>query len=493
MSIETELKLRITPEDMRRLKRHPFLRSLSLQRAYNQPLYSIYYDTPTLTLIQHKMALRLRRVGKQWIQTLKGGGKISGGLHQRNEWEAPVPSEALDFEVLKATGGQLPKGVKPHLQAVFVTDFTRHTRLIDFEGAQIELGMDSGEIRAGKKRHPLSEIELELKSGTPDKLFKLAQALLEIVPLQIETTNKAEYGYRLFSPAFPLAKKPHLPTLDLNQAVNTTLPELISASFAQVQFQVAAVLAEGDEEAIHQTRVSLRRLRVLFGVAKQWRTGPDSEYFNQQFKLLHAILGKLREWDVFINQTLVAAVKHIDVTTLLKASEQERKSQSILARQHLSSIEIQRTYLAVGSWLHQLPTETESDSMRHFLRHTLKKQLKCVVSSGEKAASQNEHDLHALRIACKKLRYTLEIIGIAQHASLVKALSNMQERLGRLNDLSVAHRLLDSLQTRSRSTAIRQLRNVIEQDRAQIVAKFDGDWKLMRRALRKFSPEIGEG
>ena len=177
MIVETELKLHISPEHLQKLKRHPFIRSLAASRAVTQKLYSIYYDTADLELRRQAMALRLRRVGRQWVQTLKGGGQVSAGLHQRNEWETPVPSEQLDLDVLKASGGELPRGVRNHLRPVFVTDFSRNVRLVDFEGAQIELCMDSGEIRAGQASCPISELELELKSGSPQQLFKLALAL----------------------------------------------------------------------------------------------------------------------------------------------------------------------------------------------------------------------------------------------------------------------------------------------------------------------------
>ncbi len=168
MAIETELKLHITPENLVRLKRHPFLRSLSSSRARTLKLYSIYYDTADLELHRRAMALRLRRVGKQFLQTLKGGGEVSAGLHQRNEWETPVPSEQLDFAVLKACGGELPHGVRNRLLPVFVTDFSRNVRLLNFEGAEIELCMDSGEIRAGQSSLP------DLGAGTRTQIRRTA-------------------------------------------------------------------------------------------------------------------------------------------------------------------------------------------------------------------------------------------------------------------------------------------------------------------------------
>ncbi|MEQ1532447.1 MAG: CYTH domain-containing protein [Sideroxydans sp.] len=199
MALEIELKLKIAPAHIAKLQHHPWVRSIAMTRARTLDLYSVYYDTEHLLLFQHAMALRLRRVGSQWIQTLKGGGQMQAGLHQRNEWEAPVPSESLNFEILENSGGVLPHGARAHLKPIFVTAFKRNVRLVNYAGAEIELCIDYGEIRASGATHPIAELELELKSGSPQQLFELAQALGNIVPLTPELTNKAEYGYRLFS------------------------------------------------------------------------------------------------------------------------------------------------------------------------------------------------------------------------------------------------------------------------------------------------------
>src|SRR4030065_565682 len=101
------------------------------------------------------MALRLRRAGRQWLQTLKGGGSVKAGLHQRNEWEVPVRGAALDFSLLSEAGGpqaaewdeHLPKPLRKKLQPVFVTDFFRSSRMLLWQDTQIELCMDQGEVR----------------------------------------------------------------------------------------------------------------------------------------------------------------------------------------------------------------------------------------------------------------------------------------------------------------------------------------------------------
>src|SRR3989338_2720301 len=125
MAIETELKLRIAPEQLARLRRYALFKEHQVTRPSTRRLYNIYYDTPKLELHKSGMALRLRSAGRQWLQTLKGGGSVKAGLHQRNEWEVPVRGAALDFSSSQTAewDQHLPKALRKKLQPVFVTDF----------------------------------------------------------------------------------------------------------------------------------------------------------------------------------------------------------------------------------------------------------------------------------------------------------------------------------------------------------------------------------
>ena len=54
-------------------------------------LRSIYLDTPEHALKQAGIALRLRRDGRRWIQTVKTARQLHGGLSQAGELESPAP------------------------------------------------------------------------------------------------------------------------------------------------------------------------------------------------------------------------------------------------------------------------------------------------------------------------------------------------------------------------------------------------------------------
>ena len=78
MAIETELKLHISPEHLQKLKRHPFIRSLSADRARTLKLYSIYYDTADLELRSRVVGFLDDDRSKQGTQV--NGVPVVGGL-----------------------------------------------------------------------------------------------------------------------------------------------------------------------------------------------------------------------------------------------------------------------------------------------------------------------------------------------------------------------------------------------------------------------------
>lgn len=163
-------------------------------------LKNCYFDTPDQLLHQHAIALRIRRSNDAYIQTLKTRGTSIGGLHQRHEWEWPVPSEQLQLALLP--DDVFPESLEPEsFEVAFNTDFQRSCWLLDYplgdQWASIELVLDSGWVSVGQQRDRICEIELELKDGPVEALFALAAELAAEQPLLISRISKAEKGYRL--------------------------------------------------------------------------------------------------------------------------------------------------------------------------------------------------------------------------------------------------------------------------------------------------------
>ncbi|MBY4676445.1 CYTH domain-containing protein [Marinobacterium arenosum] len=212
MAQEIELKLSFNPHYLGSLLQQPLFHLPETEAQGERELSNHYFDTADQALQRERVALRIRRIGERYIQTLKTRGQSAAGLHQRNEWEWELERPELDFARLaeadwpEALAGLDSSGIQP----AFSTDFSRRlwryrSRNADGKAVDIELALDRGEAwleQDGERRSdPICELELELKQGQPADLFAVALELAHHVPLQICDISKAERGYRLHAPA----------------------------------------------------------------------------------------------------------------------------------------------------------------------------------------------------------------------------------------------------------------------------------------------------
>lgn len=189
-----------------------------LVRRFGKPgeqhrLENVYYDDRALNLHRQRVALRMRRQGERWIQTLKGKGGVQQGLHKRLEWNWERDNESLDLACIGQARQEgllceIPEGTE--LIAVFRTDFTRHAWQVERPQGVVELVLDEGLITSGQHSARLYEMELELLSGQTSAIFDLAEQVLDVVPAWISFLSKAQRGYALFQSGSDAAAQ-HLP------------------------------------------------------------------------------------------------------------------------------------------------------------------------------------------------------------------------------------------------------------------------------------------
>lgn len=498
MPIETELKLRISPEHLARLKRHSLLKTHALTRPVTHRLYNIYYDTPKLELHGSAMALRLRRSGQHWLQTLKGGGSVKAGLHQRSEWEIPVSGPALEFSSAQTAewNEHLPQKLRNKLQPVFVTDFFRTSRMVSWQGAQIELCVDQGEVSTEQHSIPICELELELKSGQPQQLFELALALLEIVPFELEVVSKAEQGYRLLSGYVEHPVKGVTPQLAGNDTLAEVLQTLVWSCVQHLQGNLRGAMSSADAEYLHQMRVALRRLRVVLRMAEKICPDVQLANLNQEVAALCIALGRIREWDVFIAQTVqpmcLRMAGHGGLQALLASCERQRDGCYAALRGETQARELQRLLLRFAIWMNgnywqKAPLRVSS---RDFATRRLHKLARRLAESGQHLKSFDAAGLHALRILAKKLRYSAEFFAgwydKKKTRSFLKALSEVQEVFGQINDVAVAHRLLDEL---AASAALTSHQEALVLAKGWIAHDLSRQFALLHKTIRRFNKQ----
>lgn len=195
MSTETELKFQI-PSAARAAVR------AEVDTAGGQPLrlQARYFDTADRALAAAGMALRLRREGNIWVQTLKGRGD---GVMQRLEHEIRLPAgEEAQLDIARHDGTPAGAALRRalgdgELRPTFETDVHRTVLRLRQADAEIEVALDEGALRAGADEAPMSELEYELLSGPVDALLALAGEGVLRHGLWLDVRSKAERGERL--------------------------------------------------------------------------------------------------------------------------------------------------------------------------------------------------------------------------------------------------------------------------------------------------------
>ncbi|HIJ38552.1 MAG TPA: CYTH domain-containing protein, partial [Rhodospirillaceae bacterium] len=218
MGSETELKFQLDPVALQQLRRHPLLGRLKQEKARTRLEKSAYFDTAEGHLRAQGAVLRIRTIGRRRIQTLKTTDEKAGAW-SRNEWEWDIFDDVPDLRLLTDTPLAETIG-QTNLQAVFSTEIRRTTYLLSEPGWTVELALDQGQVLAGPYSAPVTEAELELKSGDADHLFQLALSLTQNLSARLSLLTKAKRGFALLEQAPLTSSKAR--TISLDGAMNAT-------------------------------------------------------------------------------------------------------------------------------------------------------------------------------------------------------------------------------------------------------------------------------
>lgn len=454
MSQEIELKLALPAGAVPRLRRHPLF-AAAPQVGPRQTLVNTYFDTPGLMLKNRRVALRLRKQGRRWLQTVKCGGEFAGGLAQRPEWEYPYLG-SLDFNPVDEPAVRaLLEAQADKLQPVFTTTFRRETRRhAPREGVEILLMLDLGTVEAAGRSQPLCELELELVSGAVDDLYALALELAQDLPLLPEDVSKAQRGYRLFLAETLVPSKASPSDVEAGDTPVAAFRRLALAGVRQWQANANAAMSQEDPEFIHQMRVALRRLRSLLRLMAPALPPEFVEEWNCRLRDETNRLGRARDLDVLLETILAPVEAAAEPPAGLAGLRARGEAARARARKETVAALATGTHglalLGFSAALYRLSTSAldRSVDLPTFARLQLERLRKGARRRLEEVRedASPEH-LHALRIALKRLRYGLEFfqpLGARRPLRrLLRALAEAQDSLGYLHDLAEARQHLE--------------------------------------------------
>jgi triphosphatase len=443
---ELELKLDLAPDDIDRLAR-----SALFADSVEQEQESTYFDTDGGALRQAGVSLRVRRSGERFVQTVKAAGPAAAGVFVRGEWERDVPDNR---PVLDEAGRPLDAllAVADPLEPAFRVDVARRTAFVDRHGGSIEIVLDLGRIRSSGQEEPVCEVELELKAGDTASLFATAREIDAIVPLRLGVLTKSERGYRLRNVDPDKAVKSEPVALHREMSSATGFQTIAYACLRQFRLNEAVLARTGGADALHQLRVSLRRLRSAMSIFKPMLNDDRFEAVRGELRWISNSLGEARNIDVLIDR--------LRDKRAAKPLRRARERAYAAARQALDSPRLRAAmidlaeWIATGDWLAApAASEARDRPLSDFAVEALDRYRRRLKKRGRGLSSLDDEMRHEVRIQAKKLRYSAEFFAplfpgegkTHRRKVFLGALEDLQNDLGKLNDLAVTPGLLDQL------------------------------------------------
>ncbi len=415
-------------------------------------LQAAYHDTPERTLAAAGLALRLRREGRQWVQTLKGAG--DDGLTRAEHNVARGSAAAMPaIEPALHAGTQVGErliallGTDAALQTLYRTDIRRRSRALPVRapgraGSRVELAFDLGRIVAGESAIEVCELEIELRAGSPRAVIDTARRWLPRFGLWLDGRSKAERGDLLargeaMAPprlATALRLDAAMPAAAAWQAVLRNCADQILANASQV------AAGEHAPEHVHQLRVGLRRLRSAIALFDL-----DDAGLADGAGALFRALGAARDQvvvDAEFGSALVDAMRRVGVA--VDAAPAVPPTTAVSPATRLRDGATQLFLLDLLAAMQPEPGNAAADPqpLRDVLAARLNRWHRQVSGDIKRYAELDDTARHRLRKRAKRLRYAAEfcaaLFGRRDVRRYLKVLRALQERLGAVSDVLIA-------------------------------------------------------
>ncbi|WP_019672006.1 CYTH and CHAD domain-containing protein [Psychrobacter lutiphocae] len=491
---EIELKF-LVPE----YKVASLMRQAKIKSSTTFQLAAHYFDTPDNTLASSGMALRIRKEGDAWVQTLKSNGD---GMASRGEQNNVLSEDAAalaqqqqlapDLSVYKSidlaglianaqasspavnlTDGSAVstantlKIANEKLSCQYVTDIQRTTRLIKKDNNIIEMAYDEGLIIHGKNpqiTQPIIELELELLQGDVAFLFETAKIWCKRYQLCLSTVTKAERGGLLVANKDHTdATKANLKNLAVSKKMSQPqfLRAVVHNCMLQILPNVSAIASSNyDESHVHQLRVGIRRLRTALTAFASFSSQINPEWIPI-LKQTFSLLGEYRDYQLLQSQTQpklksmggpvvnwqqpadnCGAKRIIEPIAAIRANDFQ-----------LTLLELIEFTMSSAKKDNPLNKKNKAATKQDKAKNKTSLKQECslildtlynkIVKASTQFATLDIDSQHKLRKRLKSLRYLTEFVAPLYKKKQVKvflsSIAPMQDLLGNYNDDLVAH------------------------------------------------------
>ena len=431
-----------------------------------QHLEAAYIDTPDFLLTQSGIAFRIRKEGRQWVQTLKLSTSNTLERIEHNvileSRGGAIPHWSIDYHRDHQAGillrQALPNLPIEDLGIRYQTDIWRRKALVKTRTGILEYALDEGSIYVNTdgvvRSKPVQELEIELKEGQSIDVLRHAQSMIKRFKAYLDTCSKSERGY-LLACGHEVSPPTRASAIGLNRA--STRSEIINLMIHSCAGQIlpnqSVLNAEyaGYAEHLHQLRVGLRRLKTILKYLSRYHIALSDAGKNS----LDEVFKKLGEYrdDNFISGVLnPLLISHNGPPVDIKDAQTLPHPKFLIQSNVFQLLLIEIMSLSLGSASQSLDDtkiEENISSVKKQMLKVLNKSFQYSAFQATKLDGLEDSAIHVLRKKLKFLRYSLEFFKDfcerKKYQPFFKLLSSSLDHLGDYNDIHVAIERIESI------------------------------------------------
>jgi CHAD domain-containing protein len=255
----------------------------------------------------------------------------------------------------------------------------------------------------------------------------------------------------------------------------------LSENLQRVNNRINKYLKKPNAKQIHDVRTAIRRLDATFSsLPKKYRNGSSLSKYVLQCKELFKINSEIRDFDI-INEKLQKYPSNAQRDSIIETLKETRNAKLETAK----TLALSLKGIDIATILDEISV-TEKELQKRY-----NKILSRLISDIEStfpvvlAKPLALEELHDLRIACKKLRYMLELLPDENKVAVQigKSLQKLQDILGSVHDSDFTIGYLRSLPQSSK-----EIQEIINMENDERRLKFEQFMNYCKRQLR-ISPE----
>lgn len=255
----------------------------------------------------------------------------------------------------------------------------------------------------------------------------------------------------------------------------------LSENLQRVNNRINKYLKKPNAKQIHDVRTAIRRLDATFStLPKKYRNGSSLSKYVLQCKELFKINSEIRDFDI-INEKLQKYPSNAQRDSIIETLKETRNAKLETAK----TVALSLKSTDIATILDEINV-TEKELEKRY-----NKILSRLISDIEStfpvvlAKPLALEELHDLRIACKKLRYMLELLPDENKLAVQigKSLQKLQDILGSVHDSDFTIGYLRSLPQSSK-----EIQEIINMENDERRLKFEQFMNYCKRQLR-ISPE----